>query len=409
MVEMKLSKCVILLILFITVSNSLKSQDRVDTIYYDREWKVIKSKQFAEFYRYALYPENKSARKLYRGYYISGELNCSGSFINLDESDDSKSIFDGECVTYYKNGNLSSKRSFSNGIENGESIDYSEDGYIKRRSFWLNGELDGLQTEFIQRDSYMQIDYKSGRPRYDYYIKGDSNGNMSKYSILDDQPILDSISIEDRNFLFQDETPWQYYFKNGIMLALTHSPIKDYGKWHRVDVIITNNSMEPVEFDSDNLSAYSIYEEFATNLPVWSCDRYIKKVNRTQKLTSFLVVLTETLAATAAGITTSQTYTSGHNYGVNGGFTSSVSTTYSFNAAEAYQAQVIANNNIAEFENKQLKVRELKEEGYIKKCIVNPGETISGFIHIDRISWGKLYITAKLGDATYMFDWNNKR
>lgn len=53
---------------------SVVPQDRVDTIYYNKNWKVITNKAFASYYRYALYPVNPAMAKEFKTYYIDGTL-----------------------------------------------------------------------------------------------------------------------------------------------------------------------------------------------------------------------------------------------------------------------------------------------------------------------------------------------
>ena len=54
-------------------------QDRLDTIYYNKNWKVTSNKAFANYYRLALYPADSSAVKEFRTYYMSGELQGRGA------------------------------------------------------------------------------------------------------------------------------------------------------------------------------------------------------------------------------------------------------------------------------------------------------------------------------------------
>ena len=49
-------------------------QDRLDTLYYNKSWKVTPNKAFANYYRLALYPADSTAAKEFRTYYMSGEL-----------------------------------------------------------------------------------------------------------------------------------------------------------------------------------------------------------------------------------------------------------------------------------------------------------------------------------------------
>lgn len=82
----------------------LVPQDRLDTLYYNKSWKVTPNKAFANYYRLALYPADSTAAKEFRTYYMSGELQGEGSFVVLDKKDDAKSQFAGTFTTYFKDG-----------------------------------------------------------------------------------------------------------------------------------------------------------------------------------------------------------------------------------------------------------------------------------------------------------------
>lgn len=85
-------------------------QDRVDTIYYNKNWKVITNKAFASYYRYALYPANPTMTKEFKTYYIDGALQGEGSFLELDKNDDANSKFTDTYISYYKDGNVEEKK-----------------------------------------------------------------------------------------------------------------------------------------------------------------------------------------------------------------------------------------------------------------------------------------------------------
>ena len=57
----------------------------------------------------------------------------------------------------------------------------------------------------------------------------------------------------------------------------------------------------------------------------------------------------------------------------------------SYDRAAAYQASVMAGERLAAYDNKQLAIRNVKEQGYLKKMTIYPGETISGYINIQRL------------------------
>ncbi|MDE8721896.1 membrane-binding protein, partial [Alistipes putredinis] len=58
---------------------------------------------------------------------------------------------------------------------------------------------------------------------------------------------------------YRDGVPWVVYFKNGLTIALTVAIVRDYGKWHRVNVVISNNSLTPIEFNPEtDIISYSV-------------------------------------------------------------------------------------------------------------------------------------------------------
>lgn len=88
-------------------------------------------------------------------------------------------------------------------------------------------------------------------------------------------------------------------FKNGLTIALTDAIVRDYGKWHRVNVVISNNSLTPIEFNPEtDIIAYSVDKhDVATDLQVWSYNSYLKKVNRSQTWSVVLKGVSEGLAS----------------------------------------------------------------------------------------------------------------
>lgn len=78
----------ILLLILLTASNDVLAQERIDTLYYNRSGSVVPSPAFAEYYRIALYPADSAGSKMFRDFYISGELRTEGHFQTIDTLDD---------------------------------------------------------------------------------------------------------------------------------------------------------------------------------------------------------------------------------------------------------------------------------------------------------------------------------
>jgi hypothetical protein len=88
------------------------------------------------------------------------------------------------------------------------------------------------------------------------------------------------------------------------------------------------------------------------------------------------------------------------------GSASSTSTTRTYDGAAAYQAQILAQQRMANFSESQWNVRNAKQAGYLKKHTIYPGETISGYVHIQRKNGKSVYVTMTINDAKYRYGWS---
>ena len=384
------------------------AQAKIDTLYYSKDRKAAPDKSIADFYRIAYYPANSSRAKIFKDFHISGELLASGKFISIDADDDANSIFDGECTSYFNNGKASYVRSYKDGLLDGKFFTYKEDGLVKTSGNYLNGKLTGIYTEFLDDLTFIQIEYKDGVPTSDYYIKGDANGNLTKFRLSDNSPIWESPSVAERTIDYKDGTPWQVYFKNGVMIALTHKRVNDYGKWHKIDMVISNSTLTPIVFQpEDNISAKSKNAKGITSeLEVWSAERYIKKVNRAQIFATIMLGVASEIASSNAGHSSSVSHTKYSGRGP-GGHNSGYATTYtrSYNAAAAYQSKVLSHLALIDFSRALSHQKDIKELGYLKTNTIHPGESISGYVHIKRIKGETVKFVVDINGAKYDFDW----
>jgi hypothetical protein len=325
------------------------AQERIDTIYYDKDWKGVSNREAAAFYRIAVYPVNTNYKKHLRDYFITGELQGTGGFISVNRSDDSKSVFDGETFSYFKNGNIESKRVYQNGKLHGEYCVYFEDGHLKNKMQFINGS------------QKQQVEYRDGRP-------------------------------------------WQYYMMNGLMVAMTNTTVRNYGKWHGVDIVITNNSPHPVEFNPEkDITAYSVdRKERRTALRVWDYNDYMKKVRRAQNWAAVAVGFSEGMATANAGYSTSTT--NAYAYG-NGGYAYGSSVTTSYNAAAAYQARALSQQRIADFSTALWNEQNTIQMGYLKRNTIYPGQTVSGYVYVQRIAGVFVYFTFVINGTAYAYAW----
>ena len=209
---------------------------------------------------------------------------------------------------------------------------------------------------------------------------------------------------------------------------MLNEEVRDYGKYYQITVVIANNSMFPIEFEPEKVTASLVKKKGKTYaLNVLSADEYMEKVRRKQEWAMALNGLAEGLAAANAGYSRTTTNSSYNGYSSSYGNASaygsgryaygnysgsssyygySSSTTTSYNAAAAYQAQVIASNRVAEYNDALLSERDAKDEGYLRRTTIYPGETIYGYINIERKKGVSMTVDIDINGAVYTFPWN---
>lgn len=382
------------------------SQEKIDTLFFDKTGLRIQNKAFADYYKIALYPNDTTSLKRFRDFYLTGELQREGYFGYIDSLNDNKSSYQGEIIEYFKNGKISSKAMYLAGKRHGIYRRYHEDGSLETEAIYTDGLLNGICRTFTPNGCCRTIKYQEGKPVHDYYLLEDTNGNTLKYRIADDLPIWESPAIAERFIDYRDGIPWEVYYKNGITIALTNSVIKDYGKWHRIDLIISNNSLTPIEFAPEfAISSYTTDAQgLTTYSKVWTHDEYLKKVNRAQTWMAIAVGISEGLATAGAGYSTSTTT----GYNSNGTFSTYTTTTY--NASAAYQTNIASQQRIANFSQALQDEKDIKRMGYLKKNTIYPNESVSGFVHVERNKGERIVFIITIEDAEYIYEWKfNKK
>lgn len=399
-------------------TNIINDGPVIDTIYYNSEWKIVSTEIIADYYRVTVEPD-----KQFRDYFITGELQARGGYIRIDSLDDRNSIFNGKCITYYKNGSISSEKSYLEGDLSGEYIEYNKNGLIERHMNFLNDKLNGIFTEFKEDNSCIQTEYTDGIPN-NYYTVSNVDGCIMKFDTKSNEPIWESPDVSEIKTEYTDGIAYSFYSKNGLIIGLTNTSVKDYGRYYRVELVISNYSLDPIEFDPTlDIAATAINKKQEENdICVLSSDKYMKKVKRSQNWKAALVGFAEGLSTVNAGYQTSTTTTNTHSsgsayasgtngsaYGSYSGRSTSVSTTKQYDAAAAYQARVISNNRIANFESSLITERQVKDEGYLKRTTIYPSEVVSGYVHIDRSSRDKsVTVIIDINGIKYEFYWENE-
>lgn len=379
------------------------AQSAVDTLYYDKSWKGVQAKEFAAFYRIVPKSSDPNFRKIFRSYYITGELQAEGGYVTIDKYDDSKSVLADEVITYYKNGNQASKATYMNGKINGTYEEFTEDG--------------AFGTKY---------NYVDGKPSGEHYTMSNKDGSISgKVSLATGKTLLEPVTDADRQLEYKDGEAWSYYKKNGIIVSMTNKEVNDYGKYYQLPIAIINNSVEPLDFDPEKIKATLVDNKGKiVAVKVLSSAEYMKKVDKSQSWAKVWNGLAEGLAASDAGYSHSTTTTSYHSntsrsssqsYGSHttnrqhsGSHSSGSmhSTTRTYNAGAAYQAQVVASERIAAYNHALDEKREERQSGYLRHSTIYPGESVAGYVNVERKKGATLTVQLLLDDIIYTFPWD---
>lgn len=462
---------------------SLQSTELImDTLYYDRLWKGVEIPTFATFYRVIQTNASDGYRKPFRDYYMTGGLQREGYYITIDRYDDSKSVMDGEIISYYRSGKAERVTNYTEGVLDGEFVEYYEDGtkqkagkyakgeldgeyveyyedgvtkkketytkgvldgeyaeyymdgLVHTHEYYRNGHLNGIQTIFFSDDQLgnacMQMEFRNGTLLENYMIVSNQNGLYSKVRLDDNSIIYESPSLDDKMVEYIDGVAWHYYNYNGIMIGMTTSAVKDHGKYYRASFIVTNNTICPFDFDPTLITA-TLFDkkDKAEPLDVYTAEEYMKKVKRSNMRKIFAWGLVGALAVAASGYSKSTTETSESGYVSSAGSASafgsggyafgsyssdtyyggkSKTTTTSYNGAAAYQAAVIESDRLAAYSNALLSEQAAKEAGYLKINTLYPGQSIKGYINIDKKKGANLVIDVDINGAVFSFPWELK-
>lgn len=403
----------------------------VDTLYYDDKWKGVEAPQFASYMRIAYYPSDPNMPKKVKDYYITGELQGESNFISIDKYDDSKSVFDGENKSYYKSGQVHVIGHYVNGVLNGDIIEYYPNGNYKSKFKAVNGHYDGFYYAYSEDNRLIYATlYKDGvaEPYYHKIYDKQEVGvfNSSNNSPVITRPIPSYVKEEK----IGDINAFTYLL-NGIRLTSNMKEVKDYGKYYRVYVLLTNYTNSSINFGTNNIEAEIVNKnETATPLKIYTADEYVKRISKKTALAKWYHNTNEKMNAAQAGKTTiqtqvngssqtnSSTYGRGNAYSNNGNYAygnynsqtnsnnnySGTATTTITDYAAAYEAQQTAQQNIDDYNANLEAIKKNRYDNYLHQTTIQPYNSVMGYINIDKESGTELHVMFAINGQTYQFN-----
>lgn len=418
-------------------------QDRVDTIYYDSSWRTIKSKAFATYYRFALYPADSLATKKSRTYYMTGELEGEGDFIELSSTDDKKSKFDGLYTHFYKSGKPLSSYNYQNGIFNGEYVIYSEEGRPSESGCYKMGVLDGKQTLYFENGKpskvchyqdgnvtgeyvtyyesglvheYVQMNngqregiesvfsengeictqtmYVNGN-RSEQYILTDKRGNCSLYNTADNTPIFIAPKEEEMKTEYKNGVAWPYYIKNGLIIGVSQVEDDEVGSYKELQFFLSNNSMCNVDIDPATIRAYAVKKDESKLLEFMDSEEYYKKIYVKKKKAAKAAIKKKAVVEMEKQ----------NNLNNNLGATMFDET---MNTLHDFQQRMIKKKILTENVH-VMADNEAEDIEYLKRTTVHPSEAVTGYLLIDDKKMDFLQVEIMLNGILYPYKWDLRK
>lgn len=342
-----------------------KAQD-VETIYYDSDDQIVKVKEFADYYR--IIESGNTFPKMFRDYYSTGEkFRTGGKAVAIDEN--GSFVIEGDIKQYYKNGKL------------------------EMECQYVAGKINGLYTEYLEDGGRYERTYENGVPTEKWGCLYDDKGNMSRVDDNGD-PYHITLSESDRYNVLSGGQLWQSYSDGSVSVAAQLHPIREYGKYYRLDIFLGNGSLAAIDFDPANVKMYQNDKSGKrTSVRCVSGNEFKNKIDKRHRSKGFWYAVAQNVAAGYAGRSSAATVTSD---GV-AAYTSQYS-----NANTLYGLQ-IANQNIQSYENTLAGEMSVLSDNYLVADDLKPGFYVSGFVLFDNNSSEEAEVVIPVNGQDFVF------
>lgn len=204
---------------------------------------------------------------------------------------------------------------------------------------------------------------------------------------------------------YNDGRLWAYREIGDFVVGITNCETKDdYGRYYKIEIFIHNRGFEPVTFNPEEVSSRLITNAGDTlQMLVYTNEKYQKKIKRSQAWAMILYGFSSGLNTATAGHSTSYST----SYSPNGYAYTTITHHYDANAAS--QARLAASYQMMTLGRSMENDRQIKEQGYLKKTTVHPGESIVGYMNIKRKKGHVLTVDVPVNGQVYSFDWDVRR
>lgn len=207
-----------------------------DTIYLNSQWKNVKDKKQAAYFRVI---NNQGKITNAKTYCISGAIKSEQNYILKGK----KRIYEGTQKHWYKSGELHILSHSKKGKNNGDFISYWKSGELKRKDIYKNGKLiegkcfNKQGQEVTYYDFEIKAKYKGGNEAMTKYLQsqiipGIGQGRVQvKFNIDTDGSVINPQIIKSDNpklndyciHIVQGMPKWTPAYQDGIPVKISYT------------------------------------------------------------------------------------------------------------------------------------------------------------------------------------------
>ncbi|MGJ1410138.1 hypothetical protein ACR78Z_10710 [Sphingobacterium thalpophilum] len=360
------------------------------TLFYDANSKGVESKKQCTFYREVSFGnENKPIGEI-RDYWKNGKLQAiAEGALHVDKNDDTKSVWTGKVELFDKKGQK-----------------------VQEHNFSSLGMADGLSTSYDGKGQPQTVvEYENGAPAHNWYIRYEK-GNPVKISYLNHMP-LNALTedksiypLAERKVVYDDGRAIQYYFDDGVSIAVQFTEENLYGKYFASYITIENGTNQEIVLNPDDFTVIGFKKARVKKLDIIPYEKYMKKVKRKQGWSSFFNAFAESQAASQAGYSAFATVGAAAVVDNTGGavaYGEQVAAEYS--GTVQYSADQQARHNVQQYNNAQYNIRSSITQGYLKINTVMSHSRVIGYVNVKKSNLDGMILNIPIGDKTYQFQW----
>jgi hypothetical protein len=392
-----------LLTTFLLIAVTLSFSQKIDTTYYDKNWKGVKFKELAQYIRFDFDFKDPMYDNKCRIFYQGGQVECEGVPLSKDKYDGTKSTWKGELTRFYQSGAKKSTGTYDNaGMANGLFSTWDEKGNLMSEEHFMNGKLQGQSVVFDKDDPQIcyVTQFDQGIPVNNETMVFHSNGAAYRADFNTKRMIVSTPRQDDCKNVFKDGIATWFYEMNGIYISLNFMKANSYGKYYQCFLKLSNKTNQPIDVNPDKITGHYIKGEKTKEIELMPADEYLKKVARSMAWAQALDALSSNMNNANAGYSTSTT--TGSAVGA-GGWAMGSSTTTTYNP---YERRAIMNeeqqrlNNNAAINQKYI---ENLDGAVLKRTTVDPGQQLVKSFLIKYLSADQLLVNIEINGVVYPF------